>query len=96
MQQYLIHAYDYTDAQALDRRMSARPFHLEAVKKLKESGNFIMGGAILNDEGQMIGSNLVVQFAHREELDAYLAIEPYVLQKVWEKIEIRLYRVANV
>ncbi len=96
MQQYLIHAYDYTDAQALERRMAARPAHFENVKNFKETGNFILGGAILSDEGQMIGSNAVFQFETKEELDAYLAHEPYVTGKVWEKIEVKLFRVANV
>jgi uncharacterized protein YciI len=96
MNQFLIHAYDHTDTQALDRRMAARPAHLDLVKKLKETGNFVLGGAILNDYGQMIGSNLIVQFETQEEFDAYLAIEPYIHQKVWEKIEIRPFRVANV
>lgn len=96
MQQYLIHAYDYTDAQALERRMAVRPAHFETVKKLKESGNFILGGAILDSEGKMIGSNAIFQFDSREELDAYLAIEPYVVGKVWERITIHPFKVANV
>ncbi len=96
MKQYLIHAYDHTDAQALERRMTARPVHLELVKKLKETGNFVLGGAILNEYGQMIGSNIVLQFETQEEFDAYTASEPYINQKVWEKIEIRNFRVASV
>lgn len=96
MQHFLIHAYDYTDAQALDRRMAARPAHFEGIKKLKETGNFVLGGAILNDEGQMIGSNAVLQFETKEDLDAYLAIEPYIVQKVWEKIDVKMFRVANI
>ena len=55
MNQYLITAYDGTDENALERRMNVRPFHLEGAKKLKENGNFIIGGAILNEEGNMIG-----------------------------------------
>ncbi|TAH21926.1 MAG: hypothetical protein EAZ08_01995 [Cytophagales bacterium] len=96
MQHFLIHAYDYTDAQALDRRMAARPAHFEGIKKLKETGNFVLGGAILNDEGQMIGSNAVLQFETKEDLQAYLAIEPYIVQKVWEKIDIKMFRVASI
>ncbi len=96
MKQFLIHALDYTDAQALDRRMAARPAHFDGIKKLKETGNFVIGGAILSDEGQMIGSNAVLQFETEEELQAYLAIEPYIVQKVWEKVEINTFRIANI
>ena len=49
MNQYLITAYDGTHENALDNRMNVRPYHLEGVKKMKENGNFILGGAILND-----------------------------------------------
>ena len=96
MNQYLIYAHDYTDAQALDRRMAARPSHLETVKKLKETGNFILGGAILNDQQQMIGSTLVLQFETTEAFQQWYNHEPYILQKVWENIEVKPFRVANV
>jgi uncharacterized protein len=96
MQQYRIHAYDYTDPQALERRMAARTAHLEGAKKLKESGNFVLGGAMLNEAGQMIGSTLILQFESKEELDEYLANEPYISQKVWEHIDIKPFRVAAI
>ena len=41
MIQFNIYALDYTDADALNRRMAVRPAHLEGVKKLKDTGNFI-------------------------------------------------------
>jgi len=36
----------------------------------------------------MKGSVLIMDFESRKELDDYIANEPYVLEKVWEKIEI--------
>ena len=36
----------------------------------------------------MKGSALVMDFGSRKELDDYLANEPYVTEKVWEKIEV--------
>ncbi|MBR1507590.1 MAG: hypothetical protein IJ619_06280 [Eubacterium sp.] len=36
----------------------------------------------------MKGSVLIMDFESRRELDDYIANEPYVLEKVWEKIEI--------
>ncbi|MFB9864616.1 hypothetical protein EFA69_05305 [Rufibacter immobilis] len=96
MPQFLITALDYTDAQALDRRMATRPAHLEMAKKLKESGNFLLGGAMLNEEEKMIGSTLVLEFDSREQIDQWLAHEPYMLQKVWEKVEVTTFKVANI
>lgn len=36
----------------------------------------------------MKGSALIMDFENRKELDDYIANEPYVVENVWEKIEI--------
>ena len=55
-------------------------------KKLSE--HIISAGGLLDDEGKMKGSALIMDFESREELDSYISNEPYVQEKVWEKIEI--------
>lgn len=94
--QFLLVAFDGTDTGALDRRMKARPEHLERVALMKKSGEFLLGGAILDDEGKMIGSMIVYEFPDRKALDESLKIEPYVIQGVWKQIEIRPYRLAKI
>ena len=47
-----------------------------------------------NDNGKMIGSLLVMEFENREQLDEYLANEPYVVEHVWEKIEVERMNVV--
>ncbi len=96
MNQYLITAYDGTHENALDNRMNVRPYHLEGVKKMKEKGNFIIGGAILDEDGKMIGSTMILQFEDSKELQYWIDSEPYIQQKVWEKFEVKPFRVANV
>jgi uncharacterized protein len=96
MNQYLITAFDGTNENALDHRMNIRPYHLEGVKKMKESGNFIIGGANLNDDGKMIGSTMILQFEDQKDLQNWIDSEPYIQQKVWEKFEVKPFRVANV
>jgi uncharacterized protein YciI len=96
MDQYLITAYDHTDTGALQRRMNVRPHHLDGAKELKENKNFIIGGAILNDEGNMIGSVMIMQFETEEELQAWQQSEPYITQGVWETVDIKPFKVANV
>ena len=96
MKQYLITGYDYTDAGALQRRMNVRPHHLDGAKLLKENGNFIIGGAILNDEGQMAGSVMIMQFETEEELETWKQSEPYITQNIWESVDIKPFKVANV
>lgn len=96
MNQYLITAYDGTDENALERRMSVRPFHFEGAKKLKEKGQFIFGGAILDNDGKMIGSTMVLQFEDELQLQNWVASEPYIQEKVWVKFDIQPFRVAQV
>ena len=81
---FAVRAYDGEGM--LDRRMEVRPRHLEGMAKLKE--HIICAGGLLDEEGKMKGSLLVMDFADRRELDRYLAEEPYVVGKVWEKIEV--------
>jgi uncharacterized protein YciI len=96
MNQYLVTAYDYTDEGALPRRMNVRPHHLDNIAGLKEKGNYIKGGAILNEEGKMIGSAMIMQFENEGELDAWKQSEPYITQKIWEAVDIKPFRVADV
>lgn len=96
MKQYLIYAWDGTDELALDRRMNIPPTHLEGDKALKEKGQFLIGGAMLNEAGQMAGSMMVVQFETEEQLQHWLDHEPYITGKVWENIQVIPFRVANV
>lgn len=42
----------------------------------------------------MIGTAAVVQFKTREELDHWLATDPYVVGDVWREIEVPPYRAA--
>lgn len=96
MNQYLITAYDFTDTDALNRRMAVRPLHLDAARQLRETGNFVLGGAMLNDDGKMIGSVMVLQFETEEQLAAWKQDEPYITQKVWETVDIKPFKVANL
>ena len=96
MEQYLITAYDYTDAGALERRMAVRPHHLDGARDLRTKGNLIVGGAILNEHCNMIGSSMIVQFETEEELEAWKQHEPYITQKIWETVDIKPFKVADV
>ena len=42
----------------------------------------------------MKGSVLIMDFADRGELDAYLSAEPYVQEHVWERIEVERMNVV--
>lgn len=94
--QFLLVAYDGTDEWAQERRLKVRTEHLRKIEILKKSGEFLFGGAILNESGQMTGSMIVYDFPDREALDERLKEEPYIYGKVWERIEIRPFRQAGI
>jgi uncharacterized protein len=94
--QFLLVAFDGTGPGALERRMKARPEHLEKIAVLKKRGEFLLGGAILDENEKMIGSMIIYEFPDRAALDKSLEREPYVIQGVWKEIEIRPYRLAKV
>jgi uncharacterized protein len=92
--QWLIVARDGEDAGAEARRLAARPAHLENAARLQARGHLLLGGALVDDAGRMIGSACVAQFATRAELDDWLRTDPYVTGGVWQDIEVTPYRVA--
>lgn len=93
--QFLVTAFDGTDADALDRRMAVRDAHIEGAKLMKETGTMRAGGAILDDDGKMIGSAMILDFPSRTELDAWLAADPYTTGDVWRTVEVRPFRLAT-
>ena len=93
--EFLIVAYDGTDSGAQQRRLAAREAHLADAAKLKKRGILIEGGAILNEEGQMIGSTLYMNFNNREELQEWIDNDPYTKGNVWEKIEVSPIRLVK-
>ena len=88
--QFLIKAYDGPNM--LEKRMEVRPRHLEGMSRLSE--HIICAGGLLDEEGKMKGSALIKDFDSRSELDIYLAAEPYVLENVWQKIEVESMNVV--
>jgi uncharacterized protein YciI len=92
--QFVVTAMDYTDEDALNRRMENREAHLDGARQLIAEGRFLSGGAILDEQEKMIGSTLHLEFPDRESLEAYLEKDPYISGKVWETIEIREARLV--
>ncbi len=90
--QYIIKAYDGENM--LERRLAVRPRHLENMAKVP--GRVICAGGLLDDEGKMKGSVLIVDFQSKELLRQYLDSEPYIKEQVWEKVEIEPMNVVIV
>ncbi|MGH3613355.1 MAG: YciI family protein [Pseudonocardia sp.] len=90
---YVVIAHDGTEPGVLERRMSVRGAHMASGEKMMQDGSFLFGGAILDGAGKMAGGVLVVDFESSDEIDEWLANEPYVINKVWKNVEIHPFLV---
>lgn len=93
---FIVTAWDHKDREALNRRMDSRDEHLALVVKMKEKGHDLFAAAMIDDDGAMIGSTMIVDFPSREELDKWLETEPYVVNKVWEDINVQTCKVPDL
>lgn len=91
---FLIHAFDYTDSEALQRRMNAREAHLEVARKMHQDGEILLAGAMINNDSKMIGSVVIVEMESLAEVEKWLAEEVYIRQNVWDKVAIYPLRLA--
>ena len=88
--QFLINAYDGPNM--LEKRMAVRPRHLENMSKVK--GKILCAGGRLDQDGHPVGSVMIFEFDSRELLDEYLASEPYIVEKVWERVDVEAMNVV--
>ncbi len=86
---FVVMAHDATDSEAPQRRLDAREAHFKVIADYKARGNILFGAAMLDDAEKMVGSVIIADFENRADLDQWLAIEPYVQQKVWGTVEVR-------
>jgi uncharacterized protein len=93
--QFIVIARDADDADAQARRAAVRPAHLESLRPFVERGRILVGGAILDDSGAMVGSVLLAEFDDRGELDQWLDQDPYVTGGVWHSVEVHPFRTAS-
>ncbi|WP_258100531.1 YciI family protein [Marinoscillum pacificum] len=82
---YLVIGRDGADA--AERRQEQRPAHLEGVTKLKEDGKILYAVAMI-ENGKMVGSVMVMNFATEADLEEWKSTEPYIVGNVWDSVEI--------
>ncbi len=90
--QFVIKAFDGENK--LEKRLAVRARHSENLTKI--NGKVICGGGMLDEEGKMKGSVIILDVESRDRLEEYLSSEPYIVEHVWEKIEIEPMNVAIV
>ena len=88
--QFVIKARDGENT--LEKRREVRSEHLENLSKFE--GKNLCSGALLDGEGNMKGSMLVLEAESMAQIDAYLAGEPYLREGVWETVEVERMHVV--
>ena len=83
---HVIHALDRADAG--DLRAVTRPEHLAYV----ESFDVLYGGPLLEDDGRMCGSLIVLDVDTREAAEEFAARDPYALAGLFKRVTITGFR----
>lgn len=92
--EFAVIAYDGKDDEAMNRRLAVRDNHMCLVESLRAKGHMIHGGALLDEDGKMIGSIIICDFPTRKAFDAWFNQDPYVTGNVWQDIQVVPFRTA--
>lgn len=93
---YVIDARDA--AESLDRRIKARPAHLERLTALNEQGRLLVAGPVpaidAEDPGPagFEGSLIIAKFDSLEEAGTWADNDPYIKAGVYERVEVRPFK----
>lgn len=83
---------------SLDKRVAARPAHLERLRALVDEGRLVLAGPhpLLDSEDPgpagFSGSLIVAEFASRELAIAWASADPYVAAGVYAKVTVKPFR----
>ena len=93
---YAIEGYD--DADVLERRLAARPAHLERLLALRDAGRLLLAGPCpaidAEDPGAagFTGSIVVAEFDSLDAARAWADADPYVDAGVYARVDVRPFR----
>jgi Uncharacterized protein conserved in bacteria len=85
-------------ADTLEKRIQARPAHLERLKQLQAEGRLVLAGPFpavdAEDPGSagFTGSLIVAEFESLEQAQEWAAADPYVSAGVYERISVKPFR----
>ena len=86
---YMIYCMDRTDAG--DLRQRTRAAHLDYM--ITHSEQVLYGGPLQSDDGlRVLGSLMVLDLAHRIDVEAFLKKEPYACAQLFSEVRIARLR----
>ena len=92
----MVLAWDGADDEAVARRDTWRPVHTESITALFEQGRVVLGAGILDDNGVVRGSLVVTDYPSREDVEGYIASEPFQTGGVWDRVEVYPLRLPDM
>ena len=85
---FVLHCVDKPNA--LDLRMATRQAHLAYAGGF--GGQMKLGGPLLDVNGDMAGSLIVMEAADLAAAQAFSADDPYTKAGLWERVDIKPFR----
>ena len=85
-------------AHSLEKRMSARPAHLERLQQLQDAGRLLLAGphpGIDSDnpgEAGFTGSLIVAEFDNLETAQQWTDADPYIAAGVYAKVTVKPFK----
>ena len=96
MRHFLVTAHDAGEKDTPAKRAAARDAHVARIQELLSADGFLFGGALLDDDDEIVGSVLVVRFPDRAAFDEWLDNDPYTTTGVWGQVDVRSCRPAAI
>lgn len=93
---YLIYSEDVENS--LEKRMSARPQHLERLSQLQDEGRLLVAGpcpAIDSEnpgEAGFTGSLIIASFNSLTDAQSWADQDPYIAAGVYQKVTVKPYK----
>jgi len=87
---YALVAHDKADG--FEARTAARPDHLKHLEALGDT--LVLAGPYLDEQGRMTGSIMVVEAETQAEAEALFAKDPFMVQGVFERYDIRPWKLS--
>lgn len=84
---FMIYALDKPGA--LELRKETRQAHLDYVRG---SGQMDFGAPLLDDDGNMVGSIILIEAANRKEAELFSENDPYTKAGLFETVTITAYK----
>lgn len=78
--------------QSLALRLATREAHLAYAGGFRDQMK--LGGPLLDDNGEMAGSMMIVDMADRAAAEAFSAGDPYTQAGLWARVDIKAFKAS--